>query len=220
MSVGIVSFPHWQIQSQSTKWTSFKSSWKRWLYVLSSPPTKEQMERVKEESRRKSEELEFLRNSMQRSIPSSEPLYARNASRGETLYHQGFQELGETPAVSRPVDDYVMDFSKPAGYQPPERTSAPLRQSPETAPVAQPVVVETPPSLPNQLPPRRNVQRSHDVIQRPLPSPSEMAPSKPSVPSGPVGVRRASETRLMWILRFVDRNQLCWRSCERARGSV
>lgn len=178
------------------------------------------MERVKEESRRKSEELEFLRNSMQRSLPPSEPLYARNASRGETLYHQGFQELGETPAVSRSVDDYVMDFSKPAGYQPPERTSAPSRPSPRNVPAAQPPSMEMPPSLPNQLPPRRNVQRSHDVIQRPLPSPSEVAPPKPSAPSGPVGMRRGGETRPMWILRFVDRNRSCWRSYGRARGNV
>ena len=176
------------------------------------------MERVKEESRRKSEELEFLRNSVQQSLPPSEPLYARNASRGETLYHQGFQELGETPSVSRPMDDYVMDFSKPAGYQPPERT-APLRHSPVTAPVAQ-SAVEAPPSLPNQLPPRRNVQRSHDVIQRPLPSPSEAVSPKPSVPSVPVGVRNGSQTRRMSILRFADRSRLCWRSCGRVRGSV
>lgn len=189
------------------------------MYVLSSSLTKEQMERVKEESRRKSEELEFLRNSMQRSLPPQEPLYARNASRGETLYHQGFQELGETPAVSRTMDDYVMDFSKPAGYQPPDRNSVPMRRSPVNAPVAQPVSVEAPPSLPNQLPPRRPVQRSHDVIQRSLPSPSEVPSLKPATPSGPVGVERESKARLMWIPRFVARSRSCWKSCERVRES-
>lgn len=177
------------------------------------------MERVKEESRRKSEELEFLRNSMQRSLPPQEPLYARNASRGETLYHQGFQELGETPAVSRTMDDYVMDFSKPAGYQPPDRNSVPMRRSPVNAPVAQPVSVEAPPSLPNQLPPRRPVQRSHDVIQRSLPSPSEVPSLKPATPSGPVGVERGIKARLMWIPRFVARSRSCWKSCERVRES-
>lgn len=93
------------------------------------------MERVKEESRRKSEELEMLRNSMQQglSYAPSEHVYSQNPSRREEITHRGLHDFDSANPI--PVDDYVMDFSKPAGYQPPtqERSREMRRRSIEPA---------------------------------------------------------------------------------------
>lgn len=53
------------------------------------------MERVKEESRRKSEELEMLRNSVQQglSYPPPEPIYSQNPIRREEITHRGLHDF-------------------------------------------------------------------------------------------------------------------------------
>ena len=194
------------------------------------------MERVKEESRRKSEELEYLRNTMQQGAylspqPQShhqyqyqsqsqqqqyhqhqnqqepESVYSRTAVRGETLSHRGFQDLGAALPTSRqvPDDDYIMDFSKPAGYHPPppSSSSSQFTQSTvrrdsvrEPSPVilpADPTPVQSnssaqsarrPPSVPPALPtnpPRRHSSSipNRDVIRRSLTPPAAPTSSPP-----------------------------------------
>lgn len=179
---------------------------------------------MKEESRRKSEELEMLRNSMQQGLvyPPSEPIYSQNPSRREEITHRGLHDF-ETTTSQIPVDDYVMDFSKPAGYQPPiqERSkevrrrsieptshSAPQSLVPVTTTQPAPSVISVraaPPHEAPTLPPapplrRRSVNQSRDVIQRSsatsLPTPtSETVPEVMRSISVGVGVIDWSEQK-------------------------
>ena len=184
------------------------------------------MERVKEESRRKSEELEMLRNSVQQglSYPPPEPIYSQNPIRREEITHRGLHDFESTNPI--PVDDYVMDFSKPAGYQPPtqersrevrrrsiEPTSHPMPQSllevMETQPAVSlkeaqktPAVIETQPAAPTlpAAPPRRrrSTNQSRDGIQRSLGTPLSTSANEPvaEVRSIPIGVRMSGSTKL------------------------
>lgn len=172
------------------------------------------MEKVKEESRRKSEELEYLRNTMQRGAyapqqPIAEPVYAHNSMRGEAMSHRGFQDLSSSMPASRTTsnDDYIMDFSKPAGYQPPTQPSfsrrgefrdaspvarrrslepQPLREDPEPRPSSPSsrIPPNLPPAVPSNPPPhRRSSSVNRDVIRRSLtPSTAVSAPAPAPTP--------------------------------------
>ena len=137
------------------------------------------MERVKEESRRKSEELEMLRNSVQQglSYPPPEPIYSQNPIRREEITHRGLHDFESMNPI--PVDDYVMDFSKPAGYQPPtqERSREVRRRSiePTSHPMPQSLleVMETQPAVST-----RETQKAPSVREiQPIPSPVEAEPA-------------------------------------------
>ena len=121
------------------------------------------MEKVKEENRRKSEELEMLRRTMaqhSQSTPGQSESHQSNQS------HQSYQsyhtnEVSSTATDS--YDDYVMDFSKPAGYRPPPAPSS-----------TEPSVEERSHSTPR----RRSLQ--------PEPEPAaEVSNSRPPIPPPP-----------------------------------
>ena len=128
------------------------------------------MERVKEESRRKSEELEMLkrsveeRNRLDNSMSSSVPLpYSQ-----DTVH----------PMKQEPTNDYIMDFSKPAGYKPAPESPSQREDSPAILRrrSLEPMSIyemEKPP-LPSNPPPRRSLSRET--------TPPVPPPVPPSVP--------------------------------------
>lgn len=75
------------------------------------------MEKVKEESRRKSEELETLRRRVQENDVLSQNTSSTPHSRANSLQFPDVDIKAKEP-VSYADDSYLMDFSKPASYQP------------------------------------------------------------------------------------------------------
>lgn len=118
------------------------------------------MEKVKEESRRKTEELEMLKRSVaeRKLLPSSEQEHFRQPA---SIY-------SEKSATD--YDDYVMDFSKPAGYKPPAEPIKPML--PPAAPA------------PASAPERSLFAEDASVIRRRSfePKPEEVKPPIPSTP--------------------------------------
>lgn len=132
------------------------------------------MEKVKEESRRKSEELESLRRRVQESdMMSQGSLPSPRAVPNPGLLSA--IDPGTNEPVSYTNDDYLMDFSKPASYQPPssEPPVVVRRRSLEPEPLPK----SSPPPMP-QAPPRRSVSRDQNRSAPPPPPTPAPAPKK------------------------------------------
>ena len=116
------------------------------------------MEKVKEESRRKSEELEMLRRTM-----------AQNGVQQPVETRSSYTRVEETkPSNTDAYEDYVMDFSKPAGYHPPRRDPdesashiPPRQRSVEPASLADSPAA--PPAVPPPIPPPPRRTQSVDA---------------------------------------------------------
>lgn len=133
------------------------------------------MELVKEESKRKSEELEMLKRSMEERSSMPPPQYS-----SEPLNY-GSQQ---SPYSNSASDDYIMDFSKPAGYKPPvverrsmfdDESSTVVRRRSLDPKVLNEVSKPPVPSLP---PPRRSMSRESSQGPPPVPSPVVRKPSR------------------------------------------
>ena len=117
------------------------------------------MEKVKEESRRKSEELEMLRRTMAQN-GVQQPVETRNYS---------YTRVEETKLSNTDAyEDYVMDFSKPAGYHPPRRDPdedashiPPRQRSVEPTPLTE--ASGTPSAVPPPIPPPPRRTQSVDA---------------------------------------------------------
>lgn len=110
------------------------------------------MEKVKEENRRKSEELEMLRRTMAQHSQSS-PGRSEDQASNQSSYHRN--EVSSTTTDS--YDDYVMDFSKPAGYRPPppppSSTEPSVEERAHSTPRRRSLQPETAPEVPSSRPP-------------------------------------------------------------------
>lgn len=110
------------------------------------------MEKVKEENRRKSEELEMLRRTMAQHSQSS-PGRSESQASSQSSYHRN--EVSSTTADS--YDDYVMDFSKPAGYRPPppppSSTEPSVEERAHSTPRRRSLQPETATEVPSSRPP-------------------------------------------------------------------
>ena len=139
------------------------------------------MEKVKEESRKKSEELESLRRRVQENDAISQNTSSMPHSRADSLQFQDADINAKEP-VSYADDSYLMDFSKPASYQPsqppvPEPPVIVRRRSLEPEPLPrQPSRPPVPPA-----PPRRSISRDHAKPAPPA-TPAPAAPAAPGVP--------------------------------------
>lgn len=133
------------------------------------------MERVKEENRRKSEELEMLKRTVEERnrLSNSMPL-----SPSPSYYQENVHSMEQVHASSHAIssDDYIMDFSKPAGYKPSTEPISTQREEPavlrrrslEPKPISE---MEKPP-LPSNPPPRRSLSReSSQGPPPPIPPP-------------------------------------------------
>ena len=115
------------------------------------------MEKVKEESRRKSEELEMLK---------------RSVAERSLIAHQDSEPVYHSKQTSSDYDDFIMDFSKPAGYKPP------------TEPVREPA----------RKPVRPLFENSDVVVRRRSLEPQAVESVKPPVPSNPPPRRASRES--------------------------
>ena len=109
------------------------------------------MEKVKEENRSKSEELEMLRRTMAQHSQSS-PGRSESQASSQSSYHRN--EVSSTTTDS--YDDYVMDFSKPAGYRPPpppSSTEPSVEERAHSTPRRRSLRPETAPEVPSSRPP-------------------------------------------------------------------
>ena len=137
------------------------------------------MEKVKEESRRKSEELETLRRRVQENDVLSQNTSSTPHSRANSLQFPDVDIKAKEP-VSYADDSYLMDFSKPASYQPSSEPPVVVRRrslEPEPLP-REPARPPVPPA-----PPRRSISRDH---AKPAPPTTPAPAAVPAVPAAPV----------------------------------
>lgn len=138
------------------------------------------MEKVKEESRRKSEELERLKRSVQERSQTSKKEYPAIQQSHTPMYQRPSQKTSYD-------DDFIMDFSKPAGYKPPVSYKDPEPEVEYTLPrrmdhddvvirrrSLEPKKEEEKPPLPSLPPPRRT--NSRDSQGKP-PVPPHLTPA-------------------------------------------
>lgn len=160
------------------------------------------MEKVKEESRRKSEELETLRRRVQENDVLSQNTSSTPHSRANSLQFPDVDIKAKEP-VSYADDSYLMDFSKPASYQPSSEPPVVVRRrslEPEPLP-REPARPPVPPA-----PPRRSISRDHAKPAPPTtPAPAvpvaPVAPVAPAAPVAPTPVAKNPHSLLMEEIR-------------------
>ena len=127
------------------------------------------MEKVKEESRRKSEELETLRRRVQENDVLSQNTSSTPHSRANSLQFPDVDIKAKEP-VSYADDSYLMDFSKPASYQPSSEPPVVVRRrSVQPAPRPRQPATRPPPHHRPNTPTTR-------TPPRPRPQPPQLCP--------------------------------------------
>lgn len=151
------------------------------------------MEKVKEENRRKSEELEMLRRTMAQHAQSS-PVQdsSQQSQQNQQSYH-----TSEVVSVSADAyDDYVMDFSKPAGYRPPPASAASVAS-------AEPSEEERPRSTPRRRSLQPEAASNASSSRPPIPPP----PRRQVGGDGNAGKHRSSRGGLKAGIPEMDRQR-------------
>lgn len=131
------------------------------------------MEKVKEENRRKSEELEMLRRTMAQHSQSSSGRNESQPSQQSQQSQQSYQDYHMNEAPSTTTDsyeDYVMDFSKPAGYRPPPASAS------ASASAAEPAVDERPHATPRRRSLQPEAASQGPNSRPPIPPPPRRSP--------------------------------------------